>query len=232
VREGFFVRSPIKANGVTVGEADRRKYEDDYLRRQKQIDAPAAAQPAHHRADPALADRRDRAERHGRDSPPGPAARVISRLLSPVPIRGRQVRARGQGKARRPRVLRVEYYPANLFRCDTRRQGGGRSVEPWQPDAHETEMRRMMNKVRCHLMDRTVSHQIVKYTFNNVAFDFLPVQWLAQVTDVHASMTMSQPFRMSGCRTPSRWRLGTSRARISTSATTSTIQLQPPPTSR
>jgi hypothetical protein len=38
------------------------------------------------------------------------------------------------------------------------------------------------------------THQIVKYTFNNVAFDFLPVQWLARVNDVHASMTMGQPF--------------------------------------
>ena len=33
IRDGFFVRSPLKANGVTIGEAERRKFEADYLRR-------------------------------------------------------------------------------------------------------------------------------------------------------------------------------------------------------
>src|SRR6478609_723550 len=35
IRDGFFVRSPVKANGVTIGEADRRKYENDFLKRAK-----------------------------------------------------------------------------------------------------------------------------------------------------------------------------------------------------
>ena len=38
------------------------------------------------------------------------------------------------------------------------------------------------------------AHQIVKYTFDNVGFDFLPGQWLVQVNDLKASMTMGQPF--------------------------------------
>ena len=38
------------------------------------------------------------------------------------------------------------------------------------------------------------AHQIVKYTFDNVSLDFLPGQWLVNVTDVRASMTMGQPF--------------------------------------
>jgi hypothetical protein len=32
------VRSPLKVNGVTVSEAERRKYEDDYLKRIKERD--------------------------------------------------------------------------------------------------------------------------------------------------------------------------------------------------
>src|SRR5512135_3644441 len=32
LREGFFVRSPVKVDGAAVSEADRRKAEDDYLR--------------------------------------------------------------------------------------------------------------------------------------------------------------------------------------------------------
>jgi hypothetical protein len=38
------------------------------------------------------------------------------------------------------------------------------------------------------------SHQIIKYTFDNLPWDFLPGQWLVRVTDVTASMTMGQPF--------------------------------------
>src|SRR5712671_2282935 len=33
VRDGFFVRSPVKFNGAMIGESDRRKAEDEYLRR-------------------------------------------------------------------------------------------------------------------------------------------------------------------------------------------------------
>ena len=35
IRDGFFVRSPLKVNGATVGEADRRKYEADFLKREE-----------------------------------------------------------------------------------------------------------------------------------------------------------------------------------------------------
>ena len=37
-------------------------------------------------------------------------------------------------------------------------------------------------------------YQIVKYTFDNVWMDFLPGAWLVRVDDIHASMTMGQPF--------------------------------------
>src|SRR5881396_564175 len=33
IREGLFVRSPVKFNGVTISEADRRKFEADFLKR-------------------------------------------------------------------------------------------------------------------------------------------------------------------------------------------------------
>src|SRR6185295_16347387 len=36
IRDGFFVRSPVKVNGVDIPDGDRRKYEADYLKRQKE----------------------------------------------------------------------------------------------------------------------------------------------------------------------------------------------------
>ena len=38
------------------------------------------------------------------------------------------------------------------------------------------------------------SHQIVKYTFDNVWMDFLPAGWLVKIDDLRASMQMGQPF--------------------------------------
>src|SRR3989442_321306 len=38
IRDGFFVRSPVKVNGVEIGDADRRKAEADYLKRAKARD--------------------------------------------------------------------------------------------------------------------------------------------------------------------------------------------------
>ncbi len=40
LNDGFFARSPLTVNGVTVSEADRRKYEADYLKRVKDRDRP------------------------------------------------------------------------------------------------------------------------------------------------------------------------------------------------
>ena len=53
----------------------------------------------------------------------------------------------------------------------------------------------MMNKVALVTMwIEPDAHQIVKYTFDNIDFDFLPAQWLVRLGNVRATMTMSQPF--------------------------------------
>jgi hypothetical protein len=53
-----------------------------------------------------------------------------------------------------------------------------------------------MNKVALvTLWIEPASRQIVKYTFDNINFDFLPGQWLVHVDSAKASMTMSQPFK-------------------------------------
>ena len=38
------------------------------------------------------------------------------------------------------------------------------------------------------------TYQIVKYTFDNVWMDFLPVGWLVKIDDLKAQMQMGQPF--------------------------------------
>jgi hypothetical protein len=195
IRDGFFVRSPVKANGVTVGDAERRQYEDDYLRRQKQIEARRGrGQPS--TAAPTQPSPTDETAPSGTDAILR-QARQPEFISSAYFLRFRFEEGKyafaGKEMVDGRELLRVDYYPGQLFRGDTRRQGQGNRSS--QGDAVEAEMRRMINKVSLvTLWIEPSAHQIVKYTFNNVAFDFLPVQWLAHVTDVHASMTMSQPF--------------------------------------
>ena len=197
IREGYFVRSPTKANGVDIPEADRKKAEDNYLRRVKARD--------------------ERAKKEGKDptmpEAPDPSAQSPDSLDALL----RQTRQPGfidsayflrfkfeQGKyALVGRetfdgrdVLRIEYYPARLFtheqddeakRRREQRRNRGEDVE--------AAVERMMNKVSLvTLWVEPKSHQIVKYTFDNVNLDFLPAAWLLRLTDLKATMTMTQPF--------------------------------------
>src|SRR6266581_3453847 len=36
IRDGFFVRSPVKFNGVEIGDGERRTFEANYLKRQQE----------------------------------------------------------------------------------------------------------------------------------------------------------------------------------------------------
>ena len=90
-------------------------------------------------------------------------------------------------------VLRIEYYPTRMFGgTDRRRNERGTKDDE---KAYDAQFQRLMNKVALiTLWVEPKAHQIVKYTFDNVGFDFLPAQWLVHVDDLKASMTMTQPF--------------------------------------
>ena len=77
---------------------------------------------------------------------------------------------------------------------DRRRNRGGKPPSA-EDKARDAEMQRLMNKVALvTLWVEPNAHQIVKYTFANVGFDFLPAQWLVHINDAKATMTMGQPF--------------------------------------
>src|SRR4029077_19532396 len=84
---------------------------------------------------------------------------------------------------------RIEYYPTQLYAEDQQRREA-HSHDPQDP--WDAEMQRLLNKVALvTLWVEPKSHQIVRYTFDNIGFDFLPAQWLVRVTSLKASMTMS-----------------------------------------
>src|SRR5690606_12354342 len=123
-REGFFIRSPIEADGVTIGEADRRKAEDAFLEEER-------------------ARERRRAQRTGQASDALPdldeATAIPDAIRQTVEpqfvsaayfLRFRFERGRyalvGREQLLGRDVLRVEYYPEQLFRTDRRRRDESR----------------------------------------------------------------------------------------------------------
>ena len=201
IRDGFFVRSPVKANGVTIGEDDRKKYEDEFLRRARardeKRDKPAATAPA----DGAPAE----PERIPQDVSAGVDG-VLAQTRQPQFIdsayflkfkfeQGKYALV-GREKFDGRDVLRIEYYPEQLFTHEQESEARRKREERRdRGEDYEAQLERMMNKVALvTLWIEPSAHQIVKYAFSNVSLDFLPAAWLVRLTDLQATMTMAQPF--------------------------------------
>lgn len=192
IREGYFVRSPTVADGVTVPEEDRRKYEDNYFNRVRirdlrEKERRAAAANSEPNAAPL--------EGGGLDS-------LLSQTRQPQFIdsayflkfkfdQGTYALA-GREKFEGLDVFRIEYYPTRLFAdADERqRERGGRNADVGQT------IERLMNKnALVTIWVEPASKQIVRYTFDNVQLDFFPAAFLFRLEDLKASMTMGQPFK-------------------------------------
>lgn len=194
VRDGYFIRSPTRFNGVAIGERDRQQYEDNFLKRAQERD----------RRGQNLADRQSAA------SPASPAdvqsfilqtrepQFISSAYFLQFKFEPGHYGLVGREKVDDRDVLRIEYYPTNLFSGDPKtrterrvRQAGSKASD----EAYTAEMQRLMNKVSLvTIWVEPTEHQIVKFTFDNTGLDFLPMAWLARVADLRASMSMSEAF--------------------------------------
>jgi len=201
IRDGFFVRSPVKFNGVAIGDAERRKYEQDFLRRAQERER-RAQRGGGANAPAASTD----------DDAPRDLDTLIRQTRQPEFISSAYfLRFRfdeghyafvGRETLDGREVLRIEYYPSKLFAEPQR--GSSADGRGRQPDrGQEEQLRAVMNKASLvTLWVDQPSRQIVKYTFDNVTSNFIPANWLGRVTSAHASMVMGQPF--SGVWLPSR----------------------------
>jgi hypothetical protein len=201
IRDGYFIRSPLKVNGVTVSEADRKQYEADYLKRMKERERRFQNRSAGANGDANKTD--TPASAAPEPAPPEPTVDGILRqtrqpefISSAYFLRFRFEEGKyalvGKEQLDGRDVLRVEYYPTRLYSDDQqRRQAHSHDKQ----DPEDKELQRALNKVALiTLWIEPASHQIVKYTFSNINFDFLPAQWFVHVDTFEASMTMSQPF--------------------------------------
>jgi hypothetical protein len=193
LRDGFFVRSPVKVNGVTIPEDERLEAEREYLRRVQRRDERARTQAED-------ADGTD-------DAPPladaGSLDGLIKQTRAPefvssayflkFKFENGKYALVGREIIDNRDVLRIEYYPERLYAGTDRRRSDTPAAA--RDRSRDEAFRRLMNKVALvTLWVEPVSRQIVQYTFDNVGFDFLPASWFVHVDELRASMTMSQPF--------------------------------------
>lgn len=211
IRDGIFVRSPLSADGVKLSDADRRKAEAQWLRRQR------------NRED----NERRRAERRARGEEPGEPAgageirpggvedTTADGDPSPVPIgntndllkqmrepqfvssayflkfkfESGQYALAGREKLADIEALKIEYYPrAGLFK-------DGRSRPNKEVRRRDNDIEEKMNKasmVTLWIDPRT--HQILQYVFDDIDWDFFPGRSLVRIGNVEATMQMGQAF--------------------------------------
>lgn len=199
IRDGFFIRSPITVNGVAIGEADRRKFEADYLKRQQQREKRGERGQIAITSSGVVVEPPDGESVAGAGDIDGILKQtrqpqfVSSAYFLRFKFEEGKYALVGRETVDGHDALRIEYYPAKMFGGSDRRRTGREQSAP--DKARDAEFQRLMNKVALiTLWVEPTAHQILKYTFDNVALDFLPGQWLVHIDEVKASMTMSQPF--------------------------------------
>ena len=221
VRDGIHVRSPIKYDGVPIPEADRRTYEDNWIKseqsrreyRTKRDETRAAEGKGPALSAPSINEPRFVSESYFMDFKFEPGNYY---LAGKETIDGKD-------------VLKIDYLPNKLFddshsETDNEDRAAAKKDPAETKDAKEAKDKpkekpktaKEQEKERqkdakdqkiedeiSHKMDKTsqvtlwvdpATHQIVKYTFNNVWMDFLPAGWLVKIDDLKAQMQMGQPF--------------------------------------
>lgn len=179
-RDGVFIKSPLKADGVTIGEADRRKAEDDWIHREQRRDERRRKGTA------ATDDPQKTNEESIRDAlEPGfvSAAYFLKFKFDPGHY-GFAGREKLEGRD----VLRIEYYPTKLFK-------EGRERPNKAIRKRDDRIEEKMNKVALvTLWVDPAEHQILKYDFRNLPLDFLPGRSIMRVEGMKAAMEMGEPF--------------------------------------
>ena len=216
VRDGIHVRSPLKYDGVPIPEADRRDYEDHWIKSEesrREFRTKRDAKREEEGKGPALS------------APSINEPRFVSEsYFMDFKFEPGNYYLAGKETVDGQQVLKIDYVPTKLFDDSTDTKEGGEKKEdeetkeqkpkdtkdqkPKSAKEQEKERRREEKEKQredeiSRKMDKTsqvtlwvdpATHQIVKYTFDNVWMDFLPAGWLVKIDDLKAQMQMGQPF--------------------------------------
>ncbi|MCC7124988.1 MAG: hypothetical protein IT178_09075 [Acidobacteria bacterium] len=189
-RDGVFVRSPLRVNGVSITDSDRRKAEAQWITRERRRDAREKERSRKAEGEAANSGATESATT---DDSAAIGAALEPAFVSYAYFLKFRFEPGHYGLVGREtldghNVLRIEYYPTELFREGRTRPG--RDVRRRDADVEER-----MNKVSLiTLWVEPARHQILQYTFDDIDMDFLPGRAFARVDDVKATMRMGQPF--------------------------------------
>ncbi len=205
IRQGYFIRSPVRFDGVTIGEDERAREEQEWIARERRREQRARARDEQA---PSGSNGESAAEaRQAPSAPPTPPGAedtaptgedVLRQSLEPRFVSaayflrfkfdpGHYALAGRERLADRG-VLRIEYYPSKLFT-------EGRTRPNKRARDRDEEIEDKMNKVSLVTMwIDPAAHQILRYTFANMDMDFLPGRTLVRVDELTASMAMREPF--------------------------------------
>jgi hypothetical protein len=211
IRDGIFVRSPVSADGVKLSEEDRRKAEEQWLRRQRNREE-REKRNAEREAKGLPPEREDRGVVIGPtgvqttssdDKDTGVAITNTEDMLKQVREpqfvssayflkfrfeKGHYALA-GREKIGGIDVLKIEYYPKEgLFKDD-------RPKPNKKEKAADDLMQERMNKASMvTLWVDPKTYQILQYTFKDLDWDFFPGRSLVRIGDTQATMQMGQAF--------------------------------------
>ena len=211
-REGFFVRSPLKADGVAIDEEQRRREEARWLKNAQNAETRRKEQEAKRAKAGAAAE----GDASAPLSIPGDLALtgavddIISQTFEPEFIRSAnfmrfkfdqgQYALVGRERMLNRDVLKIEYYPKKLFDepNDANRKSCERPDRKAQCDKEEqfeADIDRKLNKVAlATLWVDPAERQILRYEFRFQDMDFLPGRTIIRVESSRATMQMGEPF--------------------------------------
>jgi hypothetical protein len=215
VRDGVHVRSPLKVNGVPIGETERRAYEDRWIKseegrrkfRTEREAQRAAAGKGPALSAPSINEPRFISESYfldfkfepgnyylaGKEALEGQPVLKIDYLPTKLFEDERPDESEDQAEAKARREAREEQKQKKEEKKEEKKKD--RKPQSAKEQRAEDEIERKMDKTsQVTLWVDPATHQIVKYTFDNVWLDFLPAGWLVKVDDIRASMQMGQPF--------------------------------------
>ena len=218
VRDGIHVRSPVRFDGVPIPEADRRAYEDKWLKSEESRRKYRTERDAKREAEgkgpvlsaPSINEPRFVSESYFMDFRFEPGNYY---LAGKETIEGKE-------------LLKIDYLPTKLFdeepsemdkedaaahKTDDKKAEDAKKDEKKDDKKHDEKKKdskkEQKEKAQEDAIDRKMdktsqvtlwvdpqTQQIVKYTFDNVWLDFLPAGWLVKIDDLRASMQMGQPF--------------------------------------
>ncbi len=213
-REGFFVRSPLKADGVVIDEERRVREEAQWLKKAQNSEKQRKEWAAS----------RSKAGAAAEGDVPSPVTTipgdvvltgavddVISQTFEPGFIQSAnfmrfkfdqgQYALVGRERMLDRDVLKIEYYPKTLFndaktkerRCDDKDKAQQSRCE--KSEDFEADIERKLNKVSLvTLWVDAAERQILRYEFRFQDMDFLPGRSIVRVDSSRASMQMAEPF--------------------------------------